>query len=117
MPLVFSSPPISTPSAHGLTFLFALCYVGSLYISKNARLSFSKDVKPTVYAIPREKTQDERWRDDPDVIRARLVAVTAATAVCCALVFALLWNFVGDDDLVSYLSYIIPTFALSCHRA
>lgn len=35
------------------------------------------------------KKERERWgRDDPDVIKARLAAVSVATVVCCLGVFA-----------------------------
>ncbi|RDB15264.1 putative CAAX prenyl protease 2 [Hypsizygus marmoreus] len=96
MTLVFPVPPITTSSAHGLTLLFAFCYVGSLYISKNARLSFAEKQTAAYNGKPRPKYSDERWRDDPDVIRARLVAVSIATSICCGIVFLLLRHFVGD---------------------
>ncbi|KAF9465786.1 CAAX protease self-immunity-domain-containing protein [Collybia nuda] len=96
MTLVFPYPPISTSTAHALTFLFAFSYVGSLYISKNARLSFTSRPRPAANGVAREKLSQERWRDDPDVIRARLVAVMTATIFCCAGVFGMLWHFVGD---------------------
>ncbi|KAG5653161.1 hypothetical protein H0H81_002003 [Sphagnurus paluster] len=95
MPLVFDSPPISTSTAHALTVLFAFTYVGSLYISKNARLSFLNRKVSTDNGTPRPKYVNERWRDDPDVIRARLVAVCVATTLCCGLVFWILRSFVG----------------------
>lgn len=108
MTLVFPYPPISTSTAHALTFLFAFSYVGSLYISKNARLSFTSRPRPTANGAPREKLSQERWRDDPDVIRARLAAVMASTIICCAGVFGMLWHFVGDGPGVgtTFLQHI-----------
>ena len=93
------SPIISSSSALLITLSFALIYVGSLYISKNARLSFvSKPyrARPGREDEEREKMKNERWRDDPDVIRARLAAVSVATAVCCLVVFAVLFYHVGS---------------------
>lgn len=118
MPLVFDSPPISTSTAHFLTFLFAFSYVGSLYISKNARLSFSKHTPKSGNGSPREKLQDERWRDDPDVIRARLVAVTIATTLCCGLVFWILRSFVGtrQDGLEMTVDTTITRLGFKLYR-
>jgi prenyl protein peptidase len=95
MPLVFPVPPISTFSAHAITLLFAISYVGSLYISKNARLSFASKPQRVENGSSREKESNERWRDDPEVIQARLLAVTIATFLCCAGVFGLLWHLIG----------------------
>jgi len=98
MPLVFPEPPLSTAFAHLLTILFAFTYVGSIYVSKNARLSFSPNVAPARYDQPRRKEDNERWRDDPDVIKARLLAVTLATAACCAGFIGLVWRLVGSGQ-------------------
>ena len=95
------SPPLalSTPTAHLLSLLFSLTYVGSLYISKHSRLSFStttsthsnKGEWQNNDQGEREKEQSERWRDDPDVIRARLLAVLCATTVCCLVFVGVIW--------------------------
>lgn len=81
---------ILTSTAHVLAALFVACYVGSIYISKDARLSFSKTKAYLDYGFARLKLGNERWRDDPDVIRARLAAVGIATIVSCAIVFVLM---------------------------
>ena len=81
---------ISTSAAHAFAALFATFYVGSIYISKDARLSFSNTKVYLDYGFARPKLQNERWRDDPDVIRARLVAVGGATLICCTIVFVLM---------------------------
>ena len=96
MQLLFSQPLLSTSSAHALSLCLGGIYVGSLYLSKHARLSFSSSGGGgTGIAVPREKQKDERWRDDPDVIRARLVAVSIATVVCCMVVFAVILDHTG----------------------
>ena len=97
-------PPLalSTPTAHHLSLLFSLTYVGSLYISKHSRLSFSTTTNThsnkgewqngnNQGEREREKEQSERWRDDPDVIRARLLAVLCATTVCCSIFVGIMW--------------------------
>ena len=46
MTFAFSEPPISVFTAHAFTAFFACSYVGSLYLSKNARLKFAKEASP-----------------------------------------------------------------------
>jgi prenyl protein peptidase len=87
------SPIISSFSALLITHSFALVYVGSLYLSKNTRFSFVS--KPGREDEERKKMKSERWGDDPEVIKARLAAVSVATVVCCLGVFAVLFYFVG----------------------
>ncbi|KAF8148226.1 hypothetical protein B0H34DRAFT_785703 [Crassisporium funariophilum] len=118
MQLLFPSPPIDTSSAHLISLTFGLIYVGSLYLSKHARLSFTANPRPQPHAGagdgtgPREKMKDERWRDDADVIRARLAAVCVATGVCCFGVFGVLWYRVGGDvKSVTPLLFLGPLFA------
>ncbi|KAG8214812.1 CAAX protease self-immunity-domain-containing protein, partial [Butyriboletus roseoflavus] len=89
---------IPTSTAHALAALFVTCYVGSIYISKNARLSFSNTKVYLDYGFARLKLRNERWRDDPDVIRARLVAVSSATLVCCAIVLVLASTQLGSTN-------------------
>ncbi|KAF7967381.1 hypothetical protein HWV62_34477 [Athelia sp. TMB] len=71
MPLVFPVPPLAPFTAHVLAITFAGAYVGSIYLSKHARLA-------------------GRPRDDPAVIKARLRAVALATLACCAAITAVL---------------------------
>ncbi|KAG6872377.1 hypothetical protein C0995_010191 [Termitomyces sp. Mi166 len=96
MPLVFNSPPISVATAHLLTFILGFNYVGSLYVSKHARLSFSKDRTNNATGTPYGKLKNERWRDDSSVVKARILAGTIATILNCGLVFYILWSVIGD---------------------
>lgn len=102
MPLVFPLPPLSTRAAHVLAAFFAISYVGSLYISKNARLSFRSN---SVDGQARRRSSDERGRDDPDVIKARMLAVCVSTLLSCASVFWLVWHIVGDHQGVRGVSF------------
>lgn len=113
MPQVnFSQPILSVESAHILSFFFAFSYVGSLYISKTARLSFSKPSVPHKVDGPRQKLSNERWRDDPDVIKARLVAVGFSSITSCALVTLVLWNRLGFAREVSMIFHTIQYSAI-----
>lgn len=90
---------LSITSAHLLSGLFAFIYVGSIYASKNARLRFSKNKVNLPEGQARLKLQNERWRDDPDVIKARLLAVTSATLICCLVVFVVAGDFGRNDEI------------------
>ncbi|TBU23869.1 hypothetical protein BD311DRAFT_781383 [Dichomitus squalens] len=90
MPLVFPSPPISLSTAHAFTAFFTFSYVGSLYATKNARLSFKSGVPSNVRdGEERAKDSDERWRNDPEVIRARLLAASLSTLGSVLVVYLL----------------------------
>ncbi|EGN97760.1 hypothetical protein SERLA73DRAFT_90856 [Serpula lacrymans var. lacrymans S7.3] len=98
MPIVLTSlPQVSAGLAHIFTTLLSSCYVGSIYASKEARLQFSSNNLRIQAGHIRNKERDERWRDDPDVIRARLVAVSLATLTCCMIIFCLFWYLVGGE--------------------
>jgi len=96
MPTAFTKPPLPLPAAHAFAAFFALSYVGSIYASKNARLSFKRArVIPARGGMERVRDPEDRWRNDPDVIRARLFAVTLSTLVSCAAVLVLVWMAMG----------------------
>lgn len=105
-------PLLSTTSAFLITFSFATAYVGGLYLSKNARVSFASVQHNGDGKIPRQKLKDERWRDDPDVIRARIIVVTFATLACCLAVFAVLWM---STDLTVAFHFILFSKGSSDH--
>ncbi|KAL0070186.1 CAAX prenyl protease [Marasmius tenuissimus] len=88
--------PLTTSQAYLLGLALTFIYVGSLYVSKNARLSFSS--KSSSIQGPRSRGANERWRDDPDVIRARITAVTIATALCTAVVWIVVWKSVYSGN-------------------
>ncbi|KAG6336859.1 hypothetical protein ID866_2217 [Astraeus odoratus] len=89
-------------SAHVLAAIYVAAYVGSIYVSKDARLSFSKTKANLEFGHARPKEKHERWRDDPDVIRARLVAVSSATVLCCVVASTLVRSLLDgvSDHLV-----------------
>ncbi|KII89194.1 hypothetical protein PLICRDRAFT_40830 [Plicaturopsis crispa FD-325 SS-3] len=74
---------LSLRAAHSLAALFATGYVGSIYLFKNARVTYydgrqRKRLDGTV--VP------PKDRDDPSVIKARLLAVSIATAAAITTV-------------------------------
>ncbi|CDO71063.1 hypothetical protein BN946_scf184844.g67 [Trametes cinnabarina] len=100
MPLVFTSPPISLSTAHKFAAFFTFSYVGSLYLSKSARLFFKNGV--TVDIRPgeeRTKESEERWRNDPEVIQARLLAASVSTSMSVAAVFWLVRSVTPASEL------------------
>ncbi|KAF8959177.1 hypothetical protein BDZ97DRAFT_1667489 [Flammula alnicola] len=84
MQLLFTHPLLTTSSAHLISLFLGSIYVGSLYLSQKARLTFGHP-----------EGGARGTRDDPAVIRARLLAVSGATLVCGAGVFGVLWAHVG----------------------
>ncbi len=100
MPLAFATPPISVSTAHALAAFFTVSYVGSLYLSKGARLYFKNGVKvDTRPGEEPEKDSEERWRNDPDVIRARLVAASMSTALSVGVVYWLVRSVTPESEV------------------
>ncbi|KAI6123947.1 hypothetical protein EV401DRAFT_2056027 [Pisolithus croceorrhizus] len=95
------SNPLSIWSAHALAAIYTTAYVGSIYVSKGARLSFSKAKAHLDFGYLRPKEKHERWRDDPDVIRARLVAVSIATVICFVIATGPVRAIAGNELDVS----------------
>ncbi|OCH85481.1 Abi-domain-containing protein [Obba rivulosa] len=87
--VAFEHPPLPLPLAHAFAAFFALSYVGSIYVSKNARVSPNNGQPAPARA--RAKDPEERWRNDPGVIRARLLAVSLSTLASCVAVLMLMW--------------------------
>ena len=88
--------------AHLAAFAYASVYVGSLYISKNTRLSFTSNSSNSGVAGPE---QGRRLRNDPDVIKARLLAVSVASALCCYAFIA----YVAPDVCYFAFDKVIPS--------
>lgn len=123
--LTFTSPQLTSSTGHILSLLFSATYVGSIYVSSKARLSFNHSTNTNLNINgngydggPREKMKEERWRDDPDVIKARLVAVSIATFICCSAVYWLLHSlsspsFLLFSDLFARLGFDQGLLSLS----
>ena len=101
MPLVFPVPPLSTKGANLVAFFFSASYVASLYLSKNARLGNSSKSSGSNASVSQNRT-----RDDPSVIKARMFAASTSTILSCAVVFLLVWHIVDDLENVSDLNLV-----------
>ncbi|KAH6911844.1 hypothetical protein BKA70DRAFT_1098932 [Coprinopsis sp. MPI-PUGE-AT-0042] len=95
-PLTLS--PLQPSTAHLLSLGFACCYVGSLYISNRARLKFETNLPARREVQERAKLAHERWRDDPDVVAARLKMASLASVVCVLGVGAVVYVQNGSDS-------------------
>ncbi|KAF9476205.1 Abi-domain-containing protein [Pholiota conissans] len=90
--LLFPEPLLSTSSAHIISLLLSTIYVGSIYFSQRARLSLGS------WNTKKDDDEDDvgkamkGTRDDPDIVRARLLAVSLATIACMTVVFGVLWS-------------------------
>jgi intramembrane prenyl-peptidase len=71
-----AAAPLSLRDAHLINAVLTLGYVLPLYFTKFTRLSFSKTPENNG---TRSKGASERWRDDPAVIKARLLSVSLST--------------------------------------
>ena len=96
MPLVFPVPPLSTRGANLIAFFFATSYVVSLYLSKHTRPGNSSKPNGSNANAPQNRT-----RDDPAVIKARIVAASTSTTLSCVILFLLVWHIVDDLENVS----------------
>ncbi|KAH9887992.1 hypothetical protein C8Q73DRAFT_656137 [Cubamyces lactineus] len=100
MPLVFAEPPISLYTAHALAAFFTASYVGSLYLSKSARTIYKTEVpNNTKPGEERAKDSEERWRDDPAVIRARMIAASISTALSVGVVYWLVRSVTPETEV------------------
>jgi hypothetical protein len=74
--------PLSLRDAHLINAALTLGYVLPLYFAKSTRLSFAKTPENNG---ARPKGASERWRDDPAVIKARLLSVSLSTIASLCL--------------------------------
>jgi len=77
-----AAAPLSLRDAHLINALLTLGYVLPLYFTKFTRLSFAKTPENNG---TRSKGPSERWRDDPVVIKARLLSVSLSTTASLCL--------------------------------
>jgi hypothetical protein len=77
-----AAAPLSLRDAHLINAVLTLGYVLPLYFLKSTRLSFAKSPENNG---TRSKGASERWRDDPVVIKARLLSVSLSTIASSCL--------------------------------
>ncbi|KAI0685731.1 hypothetical protein BC835DRAFT_1455259 [Cytidiella melzeri] len=88
--------------AHLLAGFCASSYVGILYLLQQTRITYSSQ------SAEGQAKERARRRDDPDVIRARLVAVSVSTLVSCAVVVGTEWNVTVLSGNMALLSALAP---------
>ncbi|KAI0754126.1 hypothetical protein C8Q80DRAFT_1093736 [Daedaleopsis nitida] len=111
-----TAPSIPTWTAHAFAAFFTFSYVGSLYVSSRARLSFKKDASQNVHdGQERAKESDERWRNDPDVIRARLLSASLSTMLNIGVVYWLIRSVKPGSQVSLFL--IISMSDVNVHDA
>ena len=86
MPPIDPTALLSVPLANLLAGFCASSYVGILYILQQTRITYSSQ------SAEGQAKERARRRDDPDVIRARLIAVSVSTIVSCAVVVGIIWR-------------------------
>ncbi|KAI0337417.1 hypothetical protein BDW22DRAFT_1364191 [Trametopsis cervina] len=95
MAVLFSQPPLSVVEAHALAGFCAASYVGILYVLQQTRISYRTE------SAQDQAKERARRRDDPDVIRARLIAVSISTVLSCVLVFGAVRHVSGGNERTS----------------
>jgi len=82
-----ATAPLSPRDAHIINAVLTVGYVLPLYFTKYTRLSFAKISQNDG---TRPKGPSERWRDDPAVIKARLLSVSVSTVASLCLMHYIL---------------------------
>ncbi|ETW83755.1 hypothetical protein HETIRDRAFT_240649, partial [Heterobasidion irregulare TC 32-1] len=99
-------PPLPLNTAHIYNVAVTFGYVFPLYLMKHTRLSFSASPSAGV-GRERVKQPEERWRDDPSVIKARLLSASISTAVACGWAYAVIryiWkSYIPDAPSWSFI--------------
>ncbi|KAG8987590.1 hypothetical protein FRB93_004462 [Tulasnella sp. JGI-2019a] len=90
-------PPLAPNAVNALCAFFTLSYVASIYLSRAGRLAFHAPPVHVRDGEERVRVANERWRNDPQVIRARLIAVTLST-LASGLVLGVMLHRVGKCD-------------------
>ncbi|KIM23733.1 hypothetical protein M408DRAFT_77114 [Serendipita vermifera MAFF 305830] len=101
---------LSSYTAWILSAFFASSYVGSLYIFPAGRLKFNAERVEVGRDAERARSLNERWRNDPATIQARLAGVTLSTVLSCLVIFAVvtkLGSWKVHSDAVQYTLHLL----------
>lgn len=108
-----SHAPLSLRDAHLINAVLTIGYVLPLYFTKYTRLSFSKTQASNG---SRSKNPSERWRDDPTVIKARLLSVSASMIASLFLLhYIVVPNQSNATNLLRYLGFSFRMHDLPAH--
>jgi len=109
---------LSLRDAHIINAVLTVGYVLPLYFTKYTRLSFAKISQNDG---TRPKGPSERWRDDPTVIKARLLSVSISTIASLYLMHYILAAVqsnalkTGWDTTAVHLGFTLRKFDLPAH--
>ncbi|KAG8853660.1 hypothetical protein FRB96_008078 [Tulasnella sp. 330] len=107
-----SIPLLTSSTVTALCAFFTFSYVGSIYLARAGRLAFHAPSIDVRNGAERVRVANEKWRNDPEVIRARLNAVTISTVGSC-LVIAFVLQRIGEcNDLVTSLQHTLDILGL-----
>ncbi len=101
---------LSLKDAHLINAALTIGYVLPLYFTKYTRLSFSK---AQANNGSRSKNPSERWRDDPTVIKARLLSVSASMIASLLLMHYVVVHNQSNATNVSRHSLVFLSFIRS----
>ncbi|KAH9062728.1 hypothetical protein EDB87DRAFT_1605600 [Lactarius vividus] len=104
-----SQTPLSLKDAHLINAMLTIGYVLPLYFTKYTRLSFSKT---QANDGSRSKNPSERWRDDPTVIKARLLSVSVSMMASLSLMHYIVVTNQGNTNVSRY-SLVLLSFIRS----
>lgn len=86
--------PMRSGTGQLLQAAFAVSYVSSIYVHPNGRLRFQHQKDATS-----GREVKTRSRNDPLVIRTRLIAVSVATLISCLIVGFAVWSESGGKQV------------------
>ncbi|KAG8844032.1 hypothetical protein FRC20_003639 [Serendipita sp. 405] len=103
--------PLSPAKAWLLSGYFAVSYVASLYTFRAGRLIFTAQQTEVGPNAERARASNERWRNDPATIRARLMGVSLSTVVSCLVFYGVVvtsgsWKWSEVEPLQKTLSLL-----------
>ncbi|KAI9448061.1 hypothetical protein H4582DRAFT_1802552 [Lactarius indigo] len=105
-----SPTSLSLKDAHLINVILTIGYVLPLYFTKYTRLSFSKTQASNG---SRSKNPSERWRDDPTVIKARLLSVSVSMIASLFLMHCIVAINQSSATNVSRHSLVLLSFTRS----
>ncbi|KAI0090114.1 hypothetical protein BDY19DRAFT_888247 [Irpex rosettiformis] len=109
MPPIHEVALLTLPQAHALAGFCASSYVGILYLLQQTRITYSSE------SAEGQAKERARRRDDSDVIRARLIAVSISTIVSCSVVVGTIWHTSGNEPLSSAASFAATLLGFTTH--
>jgi prenyl protein peptidase len=106
--------PTAIPSTTAwlLSAFFAVSYVASVYALPGARLVYKTQQVETGPDAARARAQNELSRNDPSVIKSRLIGVSLATLSAISVVYAVVtkagsWDVSSNAKVLQFIERIL----------